>query len=96
MAKQIVLITGCSSGLGLDFAVTMAKDVDQRYIVYATMRNLVKKEGLVRQAGDTLNKTLFIKQLDVTEGDEIKKAVSEIYAEHNRIDILGETFCVFR
>ncbi|KAJ8023579.1 Retinol dehydrogenase 8 [Holothuria leucospilota] len=88
MAKQVVLITGCSSGLGLDFAVTMAKDVDQRYIVYATMRNLAKKESLVQRAGDTLNKTLFIKQLDVTKGDEIKKAVSEIYAEHNRIDIL--------
>ncbi|KAJ8023578.1 Retinol dehydrogenase 8 [Holothuria leucospilota] len=88
MAKQIVLITGCSSGMGLDFAVTMAKDVDQRYIVYATMRNLAKKEGLVQRAGDALNKTLFIKQLDVTKGDDIKKAVSEIYSEHNHIDIL--------
>ncbi|KAJ8018013.1 Retinol dehydrogenase 8 [Holothuria leucospilota] len=88
MAKQVVLITGCSAGLGLDFAVTMAKDVDQRYIVYATMRNLAKKESLVQRAGDALNKTLFIKQLDVTKGDEIKKAVSEIYSEHNHIDIL--------
>ncbi|KAJ8023598.1 Retinol dehydrogenase 8 [Holothuria leucospilota] len=88
MAGQVVLITGCSSGMGLDFAVTMAKDPGQRYIVYATMRSLAKKDKLVKQAGNTLEKTLFIKQLDVTKEEEIKQIVADIQSERNCIDIL--------
>lgn len=92
MTGQVVLITGCSTGLGLDFAVTLAKDPDQRYIVYATMRNLTKKDELVKQAGNTLGKTLFIKQLHVTWDEEIKEVVANIYSEQGHIDILGEQF----
>ncbi|XP_071831949.1 uncharacterized protein [Apostichopus japonicus] len=87
MAQQVVLITGCSTGMGLDFAVTMARN--EKYIVYASMRNLAKKSELEKQAGDSLSKTLFIKQLDVTKEDEIKSVVAEIHADRKRIDILG-------
>ncbi|XP_071830660.1 retinol dehydrogenase 8-like isoform X2 [Apostichopus japonicus] len=86
MAQQVVLITGCSTGMGLDFAVTMARN--EKYIVYASMRNLAKKSELEKQAGDSLNKTLFIKQLDVTKEDEIISVVADIHAERQRIDIL--------
>ena len=46
MASQIVLISGCSSGIGLATAVFLAKDAEKRFKVYATMRNLAKKGQL--------------------------------------------------
>jgi len=46
MTSQIVLISGCSSGIGLAAAVFLAKDADKRFKVYATMRNLAKKRQL--------------------------------------------------
>lgn len=46
MGPQIVLISGCSSGIGLAIAVLLAKDAEKRFKVYATMRNLAKKGKL--------------------------------------------------
>ncbi|XP_038060717.1 retinol dehydrogenase 8-like [Patiria miniata] len=88
MAQSIVLITGCSSGIGLATAVRLAKDPEQRYKVYATMRNLGKKERLETAAGDALDKTLFVRPLDVTKDDTIKALVGDIVREDGKIDIL--------
>ena len=43
MAPQIVLISGCSSDIGLAVAVLLAKDAEKRFKLYATMRNLGKE-----------------------------------------------------
>ncbi|KAJ7395301.1 Retinol dehydrogenase 8 [Pitangus sulphuratus] len=76
MARRNVLITGCSSGIGLALAVKMAKDEQKRFKVYATMRNLAKKEPLEEAAGRRLGKTLEIKQLDVCDEQSIKACVN--------------------
>jgi len=64
MASQIVLISGCSSGIGLATAVLLAKDAEKRFKVYATMRNLAKKEQLEEEGKEYLGKTLIIKQMN--------------------------------
>ncbi|NXI57014.1 RDH8 dehydrogenase, partial [Chloroceryle aenea] len=87
MARRNVLITGCSSGIGLALAVKMAKDEQKRFKVYATMRNLAKKEPLEEAAGRRLGKTLEIKQLDVCDEQSIKACVNSI--PDRRIDVLG-------
>ncbi|KFP76206.1 Retinol dehydrogenase 8, partial [Acanthisitta chloris] len=87
MARRNVLITGCSSGIGLALAVKMAKDEQERFKVYATMRNLAKKEPLEEAAGHRLGKTLEIKQLDVCDEQSIKTCVNSI--PDRRIDVLG-------
>ncbi|OXB81470.1 UNVERIFIED_CONTAM: hypothetical protein H355_004376, partial [Colinus virginianus] len=87
MARRNVLITGCSSGIGLALAVKMAKDEQERFKVYATMRNLAKKDALEEAAGHNLGKTLEIKQLDVCDEQSIKTCVNSI--PDRRIDILG-------
>ncbi|EDV29288.1 uncharacterized protein TRIADDRAFT_5213, partial [Trichoplax adhaerens] len=83
-----VLITGCNSGIGLALAVRLALDQDQKYKVYATMRDLSKKDQLVQEVGQALQKTIFIKRMDVTIDDDIHTTVEEIVNSEGRIDIL--------
>ena len=78
MAPKIVLISGCSSGIGLAVAVLLAKDAEKRFKVYATMRNLAKKGKLEEEVKDQLGDTLIIKQLDVCSDESVKNTVQEI------------------
>ncbi|XP_013879527.1 retinol dehydrogenase 8 [Austrofundulus limnaeus] len=86
MDQKNVLITGCSSGIGLALAVRLAKDEKKRFMVYATMRNLSKAEPLIEAAGRTLGRTLEIKQLDVCCEESVKACVDSL--PERRVDIL--------
>ena len=88
MAPQIVLISGCSSGIGLAVAVLLAKDAEKRFKVYATMRNLAKKGKLEEEVKDQLGNTLVIKQLDVCSDESVKNTVQEILDAEEKIDVL--------
>ena len=91
-SQKVVLITGCSTGIGLATAILLAKDDDKRFKVYATMRNLAKKDMLENAAGKLLNQTLIIKQLDVISDKQINDVVDEIISHEGKIDILGKKF----
>ncbi|KAL7988333.1 hypothetical protein Chor_007252 [Crotalus horridus] len=86
MAVRNVLVTGCSSGIGLALAVRLARDELKRFRVFATMRNLEKSEALKQQAGPVLDKMLEIKELDVTSEDSIRSCVNSI--PQRRVDVL--------
>uniref|UniRef100_A0A8C6XEE9 Retinol dehydrogenase 8-like n=1 Tax=Naja naja TaxID=35670 RepID=A0A8C6XEE9_NAJNA len=86
MAVRNVLLTGCSSGIGLALAVRLARDELKRFRVFATMRNLEKSEALKEQAGPALDKMLEIKELDVTSEDSIRRCVNSI--PQRRVDVL--------
>ena len=88
MAPQIVLISGCSSGIGLAVAVLLAKDAEKRFKVYATMRNLAKKGKLEEEVKEKLGDTLIIKQLDVCSDESVKNTVQEILDAEEKIDVL--------
>ena len=88
MAPQIVLISGCSSGIGLAVAVLLAKDAEKRFKVYPTMRNLAKKGKLEEEVKDQLGDTLIIKQLDVCSDESVKNTVQEILDAEEKIDVL--------
>lgn len=83
---KVVLITGCSSGIGLRIAVTLARDEKKRYHVIATMRDLRKKDKLVEAAGDAYEKTLTLLPLDVCSDESVKSCINSIKDRH--IDIL--------
>ncbi|XP_060108531.1 retinol dehydrogenase 8 [Heteronotia binoei] len=85
-APRTVLITGCSSGIGLRIAVQLAQDPGGRFHVIATMRDLRKKEKLEEAAGNTLNKTLFIQRLDVCSDESVAECVNSL--PEKRVDVL--------
>lgn len=84
MNKKIALITGSSTGLGLETASLLAKN---GYKVYATMRHLEKQDALI-QLTQQDGIDLEVKQLDVTNLNHINQVVTDIINTEGRIDIL--------
>ncbi|XP_029440088.1 retinol dehydrogenase 8 [Rhinatrema bivittatum] len=84
--QKTVLVTGCSSGIGLKIAVRLAQDPQRRYRVIATMRDLQKKVRLEEAAGDCVGRTLTVAQLDVCSDESVAKCLGTI--RDSRIDVL--------
>jgi NAD(P)-dependent dehydrogenase (short-subunit alcohol dehydrogenase family) len=72
-----VLITGSSTGLGLEMAVYLA---ERGFRVYATMRDLGQRDELLEEAGRR-RVDLGVLQLDVTDRASIDRAVTQVVDE---------------
>lgn len=84
MTKKNVLITGTSTGVGLEAAILFAQ---KGYKVYATMRNLGKGEALKQKIMEG-NLDITLLPLDVTLPASITATVQTIIDEDGKIDIL--------
>lgn len=85
MSKKTVLITGASSGFGMLAAQRLAK---AGYDVIATMRNMGKKDLLMKSIEDDgLSDRVTLLKLDVTSADSIQ-ALTQFLNERGKIDIL--------
>lgn len=82
--SKIVLITGCSSGIGLFTAIEFAKHGDT---VFAGLRDLSKKDVLEAEALKANVKVNMI-QLDISDDSSINDAINKINNIHGRIDVL--------
>lgn len=85
MSQKTVLITGCSSGIGLETAVACAK---AGHRVFATMKNLNKKERLQKRIEDEKIDNIEILELDVSKTEEIENKISSIVRQVDNIDVL--------
>ncbi|ARK28421.1 SDR family oxidoreductase [Halalkalibacter krulwichiae] len=86
MDKQIVLITGSSSGFGYLTTLELAK---RGYLVIATMRDLTKKTALIHQAKQlNITENIITIQLDVTDETQLQKLEDTIKQRFGKIDIL--------
>ena len=81
---KVILVTGTSTGLGVRIAVQAAQ---AGHIVYATMRNLAKRDALDTAASDA-GVSLHVLPLDVQDSASVTAAVAQIIAQHGRIDTL--------
>src|SRR5438034_759616 len=81
---SVVIVTGCSTGIGLRTAVAFAGNGDT---VVATMRNTAKANALHKAAADA-GVDVEIVALDVTSDMSARSAVAEVLARHGRIDVL--------
>ncbi|MGE0600527.1 MAG: SDR family oxidoreductase [Dehalococcoidia bacterium] len=80
----IVVITGCSTGIGYEAALRFGRSGNR---VYATMRNLAKA-GPLRDAAAGEGLDVRVVQLDVDSPSSIDQAIAHILREEGQIDVL--------
>jgi len=80
----VVLITGCSSGIGKYSALEMAR---RGHRVFASMRNL-EGAGFIRADARKAQLALEILQLDVTDPGSVTGAVQQVLKQAGAIDVL--------
>lgn len=81
---KIVLVTGCSSGIGLETALAFAEAGDR---VIATVRDPARAGALTSGAASR-GVQIEIAKLDVTRSEGFAGFVADLIARHDRIDIL--------
>jgi NAD(P)-dependent dehydrogenase (short-subunit alcohol dehydrogenase family) len=79
---SVVLITGCSSGFGLETALAFARRGDT---TVATMRNIAKADSLLKRADDE-GLTVHVETLDVLDEKSIDNAVTKVLHDYGTID----------
>jgi NAD(P)-dependent dehydrogenase (short-subunit alcohol dehydrogenase family) len=78
MEKRVILITGCSSGIGQ----ALAQEMHQRgHLVYATARNTANIQAMAQPG-------LRVLPLDVTDHASIDAALAVVRHEQGRLDML--------
>jgi NAD(P)-dependent dehydrogenase (short-subunit alcohol dehydrogenase family) len=83
-SKRTVLVTGCSSGIGLATCHVLSRN---NFMTYGTVRNFSKANN-IRDLIDKENLSLKILHLDVNNDKSIKLAVKKILTDTGRIDVL--------
>jgi len=80
--QRVVLITGCSSGIGLDTAVAAA---GVGFRVVATMRDPDKGDALLKAASE-VGVAVDVRRLDVTDTASIDACLAEVVSQYGRLD----------
>ncbi len=81
---KVALVTGSSSGIGLETSLALAKD---GYRTFASMRDTGKAIEL-QEAAKKENFSIDVIELDVDKEDSIISAVKKVMSEAGRIDVL--------
>ena len=87
-SKQVVLITGSSTGFGRLFAETLAR---KGHTVFATMRDPggrnAKNTSEIRALAEKESLPIHVLEMDVTNDTSVERAVDAAVAKAGRIDV---------
>ncbi len=87
-SKQVVLITGSSTGFGRLFTDTLAR---KGHTVFATMRDPggrnAKNASEIRALAEKDSLPIHVLELDVTDDASVERAVDAVVAKAGRIDV---------
>jgi NAD(P)-dependent dehydrogenase (short-subunit alcohol dehydrogenase family) len=87
-SKQVVLITGSSTGFGRLFTDTLARN---GHTIFATMRDPggrnAKNASEIRTLAEEDSLPIFVLELDVTDDASVDRAVDAAIAKAGRIDV---------
>ena len=82
-AKRVVIVTGCSSGLGHELATQLYDRVDLNVVVTARSQSIDKlKKDFVS------TERFLVRELDITSEEDIYKLVNEISITWGRVDVV--------
>ncbi len=81
LKDKVAIVTGASSGLGVDFARVM---IEQGVQVYGFARSMDKMQALRGELGDAFHPV----QVDVRDEEEVTRGVRQALEEQGRIDVL--------
>jgi len=84
ITDHVAVVTGSSSGIGFEIALTLARNGFQ---TYATMRNLAKSEN-IKSIASKENLPIHIERLNVTDNNSVTHAIQAIVSKADRIDVL--------
>ena len=82
--ESVALVTGCSSGIGLETAIALGTE---GHITYATMRD-VKKSGSLDKIVNDEGLPIKVLELDVDSEKSVDDAIAKIMEEKGRVDTL--------
>src|SRR3982074_2753252 len=87
-SKQVVLITGSSTGFGRLFADTLAR---KGHTVFATMRDPggrnAKNASEIRTLAEKDSLPIYVLEMDVTDDASVERAADAAVAKAGRIDV---------
>ncbi len=82
--EKVALVTGSSSGVGLETALALARD---GYHTFASMRD-VRKAVELEHAVKKENLSIDVIELDVDKEESIVSAIKKVVADKGRLDVL--------
>jgi len=82
--EKVALVTGSSSGVGLETALALARD---GYHTFASMRDIGKAAEL-EHAAKKENLSIDVIELDVDKEESIVSAIKKVIADAGRVDVL--------
>ncbi|MCR5253936.1 MAG: SDR family oxidoreductase [Treponema sp.] len=85
LSGQVAIVTGCSTGLGVQMAKALANQ-GAKIVTVARRKELIEK--VAKEISDEFKVETFAVQCDITDTEKVNAAVDEILKKFGRIDIL--------
>jgi len=85
LTGQVAVVTGCSTGLGVQMAKALANQ-GAKIVAIARRKDMI--DAVAKEISDTYKVETLAVQCDITDTDKVNAAVDEVLAKFGRIDIV--------